>query len=118
MACNDAASGKVGLLYPGFLKADDRNLPRVDLFMLVDFFRRLQHPTMKQVKLQRSTGEDYGDDAVGYVQLKRASGICEVTARITPEHKTTSKPLVSEEDADCWTFILLAALIGLGTNLT
>ncbi|KAK4301347.1 hypothetical protein Pmani_026503 [Petrolisthes manimaculis] len=76
--------------------------------MLVDFFRRLQHPTMKQVKLQRSTGEDYGDDAVGYVQLKRASGICEVSFC----------RLVSEEDADCWTFILLAALIGLGTNLT
>lgn len=40
----------------------------------------------------RSTGEDYGDDAVGYVQLKRTSEICKVAARITPEHKTTSKP--------------------------
>lgn len=40
----------------------------------------------------RSAGEDYGDDAVGYVQLRRADGVCEVVCRITPEHKVSSKP--------------------------
>lgn len=40
----------------------------------------------------RSSGEDYGDDAVGYVQVRRSGGVCEVAARVTPEHKVTSKP--------------------------
>ncbi len=40
----------------------------------------------------RSAGEDYGDDAVGYVQLRRTSAVCEVAARVTPEHRVTSKP--------------------------
>lgn len=35
---------------------------------------------------------DYGTDAVGYVQLRRADGVCEVVGRITPEHKVSSKP--------------------------
>ncbi|KAK3886035.1 hypothetical protein Pcinc_009811 [Petrolisthes cinctipes] len=42
--------------------------------------------------MQRSAGVDYGTDAVGYVQLRRADGICEVVGRITPEHKVSSKP--------------------------
>lgn len=29
----------------------------------------------------------YGDNAVGYVQLKRTEKICTLKARITPEHK-------------------------------
>ncbi|KAK3891504.1 hypothetical protein Pcinc_004594 [Petrolisthes cinctipes] len=83
---------KVGQLLPGFSKADDRNLPKVDLYMIVDFFQELRHPAMKHVKMQRSAGVDYGTDAVGYVQLRRADGICEVVGRITPEHKVSSKP--------------------------
>lgn len=42
--------------------------------------------------LSRSTGEVYGDDAIGYVQLQRKDGVCEIAARITPEHRVTSKP--------------------------
>ena len=40
----------------------------------------------------RSAGEDYGDHAVGYVQLMLRDGLCEVAARVTPEHKVTTKP--------------------------
>ena len=39
----------------------------------------------------RSGREQYGDDAIGYVQLKRDAHGCEVWARITPEHKVTSR---------------------------
>ncbi|GBP23012.1 Beta-1,3-galactosyltransferase 6 [Eumeta japonica] len=35
----------------------------------------------------RSSRESYGDDAVGYVQLKRESNICTVKCRVCPEHK-------------------------------
>ena len=35
--------------------------------------------------------ENYGDCAVGYVQLKRENGICYLHARITSEHKVHAK---------------------------
>lgn len=53
----------------------------------------------------RSAGEDYGDDAIGYVQLLRRDGLCEITARITPEHRVTTKPysvvaVINESEED------------------
>lgn len=40
----------------------------------------------------RSGRESYGDDAIGYVQVKREHNICIIKARVTPEHKVRSKP--------------------------
>lgn len=39
----------------------------------------------------RSARETYGDDAIGYVQVKREGDICTVKAKITPEHKVQKK---------------------------
>lgn len=36
--------------------------------------------------------EVYGDNAIGYVQLKREGTQCIVKARITPEHKVRKTP--------------------------
>ncbi|KOB71463.1 ATP-binding cassette sub-family F member 1, partial [Operophtera brumata] len=36
--------------------------------------------------------ESYGDDVIGYLQLKREGDVCIVKCRITPEHKVRSKP--------------------------
>jgi hypothetical protein len=44
------------------------------------------------VILCRSSRDDYGDNAVGYVQVKREGNICTVKAKVTPEHKVRSKP--------------------------
>ena len=49
MACRPRAGG----LAEGFDKADARNLPRVDIMMIVDFFQQDRHPAMKQSKMQR-----------------------------------------------------------------
>ena len=49
MACRPRAGG----LAEGFDKADARNLPRVDIMMIVDFFQQDRHPAMKQTKMQR-----------------------------------------------------------------
>ena len=55
----------------------------------------------------RAGREQYGDSAIGYVQLKRDGGMCEVQGRITPEHKVSSKPyrvavVVNEEkEVEC-----------------
>ncbi|GBP39351.1 Septin-1 [Eumeta japonica] len=45
-----------------------------------------------KLKYRWSSRESYGDDAVGYVQLKRESNICTVKCRVCPEHKVRSKP--------------------------
>lgn len=34
-----------------------------------------------------STRESYGDNAIGYVQIKRDGELCTVKSRVTPEHK-------------------------------
>lgn len=38
----------------------------------------------------RSARESYGDDAIGYVQLRRESGLCTLKCKICPEHKVRS----------------------------
>ncbi|KAK3879320.1 hypothetical protein Pcinc_016105 [Petrolisthes cinctipes] len=62
---NDVTCQRVAIL-PGYVKADSRNLPKVDPLMIADYYQRLCNPAMKHVKLKRSVEEDYGDDAVGY----------------------------------------------------
>ncbi|CAH1106847.1 unnamed protein product [Psylliodes chrysocephalus] len=39
----------------------------------------------------QSARKHYGDNAVGYVQLKRTNNICYLKARVTPEHKIKAK---------------------------
>ncbi|KAJ8966270.1 hypothetical protein NQ314_003638 [Rhamnusium bicolor] len=34
----------------------------------------------------------YGEDAIGYVQVKREQNVCTVKGRIVPEHKVHNKP--------------------------
>lgn len=52
----------------------------------------LLHSLMLLLVPFRSVGEDYGDDAIGYVQLQRKDGVSTIAARITPEHRVTTKP--------------------------
>ncbi|KAI4458066.1 hypothetical protein MML48_7g00018168 [Holotrichia oblita] len=46
---------------------------------------------IRNVKTYKASKTDYGDKAIGYVQLKRDGNICIVNARIAPEHKIHSK---------------------------
>lgn len=39
----------------------------------------------------RSGRENYGDNAVGYVQVKRDANLCTVKAKVTPEHNIRKK---------------------------
>ncbi|KAK5650155.1 hypothetical protein RI129_001184 [Pyrocoelia pectoralis] len=79
----------------GFQKADSRNLPRVNVEMVYEFLANnanLNEPQSSGVKVVRSGREDYGDSAVGYVQVKRDGDMCTVQGRICPEHKVRAKP--------------------------
>ncbi|KAJ8720544.1 hypothetical protein PYW08_006009 [Mythimna loreyi] len=58
----------------GFVKADSRNLPKVSVDMVWNFFgesAEYSSVEIKGTKLLRSTRESYGDNAIGYVQIKR-----------------------------------------------
>lgn len=91
---------------PGFVKADSRNLPQVDVEMVMQFYSsNTEHYSaeMKNIKTERASKEKYGDNAVSYVQLKRDGNICTIRAKITPEHKIHKKPYnvevkINEED--------------------
>ncbi|KAJ8913136.1 hypothetical protein NQ315_006054 [Exocentrus adspersus] len=78
----------------GFNKADSGNLPEVDIFMIMDYFNKNKEyisTEMKGIKLQRSGRQKYGDNAIGYVQLRQQQSVCELKAKITPEHKIKAK---------------------------
>ncbi|XP_047541297.1 uncharacterized protein LOC125074114 [Vanessa atalanta] len=47
---------------------------------------------MRGIKMQRSARDSYGDDAIGYVQVKRVGDVCTVKCRITPEHRVRTIP--------------------------
>ncbi|CAG9793231.1 unnamed protein product [Diatraea saccharalis] len=79
----------------GFIKANSGNLPKIDSLMVANFFATNKDfcaSELRNVKISLSSRESYGDDAVGYVQLKRESNICTVKCRVCPEHKVRVKP--------------------------
>ncbi|XP_046382223.1 uncharacterized protein LOC124154049 [Ischnura elegans] len=82
-------------MQPGYSKASSNNLPAVDVLMVADFMKRsplFVSSEQRGVKLARSSRENYGDSAVGYVQVKREEEKCYVMGKITPEHKIRDKP--------------------------
>ncbi|KAJ8720818.1 hypothetical protein PYW08_006283 [Mythimna loreyi] len=79
----------------GFVKAESTNLPRINALMVAKFFAcnpDFFSAELRNVKTSISGRESYGDDAVGYVQLKRDQNTCIVKCTICPEHKVRSKP--------------------------
>ncbi|KAI4471882.1 hypothetical protein MML48_1g19446 [Holotrichia oblita] len=78
----------------GFEKASSDSLLAVDLDMITAFFAtnsKFLSTEIQNVKTYKASKTDYGDKAIGYVQLKRDGNICIVNARIAPEHKIHSK---------------------------
>jgi len=54
------------------------------------------------VYFDRAEGENYGDSAIGYVELKRERSFCHIRGKVYPEHRVNNKPytvsmLVDEE---------------------
>ncbi|GBP53663.1 hypothetical protein EVAR_36032_1 [Eumeta japonica] len=73
-----------------FIKADSANLPKVDSFMIANFFASnpdFCSAEFRNVKTSVSSRQSYGDDAIGYVQLKCDHTLCTVKCRMCPEHK-------------------------------
>ncbi|KAK4875831.1 hypothetical protein RN001_012253 [Aquatica leii] len=78
-----------------FEKGQSNNLPKIDGLMVADYLWKNSDfvaAEMRGVKMQKSARESYGDDAIGYVQVKRTGDTCTVKCRITPEHRVRSKP--------------------------
>ncbi|CAG9765863.1 unnamed protein product [Ceutorhynchus assimilis] len=73
-----------------YCKGRSDNLPRIDSFMVVTFLQNnpcFTSAEIKGVKAGSVAGEQYGDSAIGYIQLKRESSKCIVKCKICPEHK-------------------------------
>lgn len=79
-----------------FVRATSANLPKIDSFMVFAYFKsnpNFQQPEIRNVKTGRAAVvETYGDDAVGYVELKRCSAKCHVKGRVTPQQRVRAKP--------------------------
>lgn len=55
------------------------------------YFKKHILKVLSKLFLLRSAREEYGDNAIGYVQVKRDGCICTVNARVTPEHNVQKK---------------------------
>ncbi|XP_026684191.1 uncharacterized protein LOC113470159 [Diaphorina citri] len=71
-------------------KADSRNLPKVDMVTVLEFFKTNSNfflSELRGIKAQRSTRDNYGDVAIGRVEVGRNQSHCIVRGEVTPEHK-------------------------------
>ncbi|TGZ46332.1 hypothetical protein DBV15_12223 [Temnothorax longispinosus] len=46
------------------------------------------------VKAKKAEGENYGDPAVGYVELRREKSLCHIRGKVCPEHRVNNKAYV------------------------
>ncbi|XP_073964659.1 uncharacterized protein [Choristoneura fumiferana] len=77
-----------------FVRADSRNLPHMDMFMILEYFHTNDKHNVAEirgVKTLMSSRGGYIESAVGYVEIKRGNTECFVRAKVVPEHKITKK---------------------------
>ncbi|KAJ8911235.1 hypothetical protein NQ315_012222, partial [Exocentrus adspersus] len=91
----------------GFMQGQSDNLPKIDSLAMFSFLGDnpdFMGAEIKGIKATRSGRESYGDNAVGYVQVKRDGNICIVKAKVTPEHSVKKKAygvvLICNEDEE------------------
>ncbi|KAL4717801.1 hypothetical protein ACJJTC_000950 [Scirpophaga incertulas] len=87
----------------GFEKGQSDNLPKIDGLMVAYYLTKNSDfvaAEMRGVKMQRSVRDNYGDDAIGYVQVKRVGNICTVKCGITPEHRVRATPYYCSLECD------------------
>ncbi|XP_044728149.1 uncharacterized protein LOC123291793 [Chrysoperla carnea] len=79
----------------GFVRAQSNNLSKINVLMVAQYFGNCESFTAAEtrgVKAHRSQRDNYGDAAVGYVELKRQGDNCLVRGRICPEHRVRNTP--------------------------
>lgn len=102
---------RINKLNDGFVGATSNNLPSVDFEMFMDFIAKAIDTRLETQgwKITKSCRENYGDNAIGYVQVKRQHKLVDVVAKITPEHKLHDTPYSVEaqidEDAMCLNYV-------------
>ncbi|KAI5721279.1 hypothetical protein M8J77_020779 [Diaphorina citri] len=77
----------------GFVECNSTNIPKLDVNMLFEFANKnASGEGAGSSKEQRSARPNYGDKAIGRVQLRRDGSMCTVKGRITPEHRLRATP--------------------------
>ncbi|XP_011686445.1 PREDICTED: uncharacterized protein LOC105449141 [Wasmannia auropunctata] len=90
----------------GFVQAQSDNLPKVTVLMVSDFFAQSEVFNIAEtrgVKAKKAGNENYGDSAIGFIELNREGCFCHIRGKVCPEHRVNSKPysvsmLVNEEN--------------------
>ncbi|KYN29277.1 hypothetical protein ALC57_01288 [Trachymyrmex cornetzi] len=90
------------------MKADTTNLPKIDMFMVCEYIKQSDNfnaAEVRNTKAAMSSRESYGDEAIGYVCLKREqlTKTCILKCKVCLEHRIHSKGYsvtltVNEED--------------------
>ncbi|XP_011858943.1 PREDICTED: uncharacterized protein LOC105556460, partial [Vollenhovia emeryi] len=89
----------------GFVKGQSDNLPKVTVLMVSDFFaesyvfniaetrgvKAKKYCHLINVRFGRAESGNYGDSAVGYVELKREKDLCHIRGKVCPEHRVNNK---------------------------
>ena len=77
-----------------YICGNSANLPKVTVDTIMTFICSvpgISTSELRHRKSERSAGADYGDDAVGRVELYRAEGSCFLKAEVCPEHRVSNK---------------------------
>lgn len=95
-------SKRINQLNDGFVVATCNNLPAVDFEMFMDFIENSVNTRLETQgwKMQKSCRESYGDNAIGYVQVKRTDKIIDIIGKMTPEHRLSSTPYTVKAQVD------------------
>lgn len=81
-------------LSEGFEFADNRNLPEVNILMLLEYMLESNRYNAAEIRIAKEllrTKDIYIDTAIGYVELKREDNICTVKCRLESEHVVEKK---------------------------
>nr|XP_049698250.1 uncharacterized protein LOC126055020 [Helicoverpa armigera]XP_049703640.1 uncharacterized protein LOC126056088 [Helicoverpa armigera] len=77
-----------------FVKADSRNLPKVENIMILEYVATCSHHNLAEIrgaKILMSSRDSYINTAVGYVKVSRTGSDCIVSAKVVPEHRISNK---------------------------
>ncbi|KAF4529663.1 hypothetical protein B566_EDAN017963 [Ephemera danica] len=75
-----------------FEKGNPRNLPIVTAATMFYYIEKSVQTETRGVKASRSSRDDYLDNAIGRVEIKRENSLCTVRARVSPEHRVRNTP--------------------------
>ncbi|CAG4938741.1 unnamed protein product [Parnassius apollo] len=86
----------------GFVRADSRNLPKVELPRLLEYIHNNDVYNASEIRVAKtpmSSRDSYVDTAIDYVEVKREEIKCVLKAKVTTDHRIRTKMYSINEDS-------------------